>query len=324
VSYFQGPRLHIALVLKVSGGGKKWRVFSTEEFKPPPNPEDWKCESLDALDPTMAGRRKLERPPAFEAEALAALKGGSAFEVRAAAFDFRDSQAIAVEVPAAALAATPAAGGMHRVHLSLLSLIRSAGGEIVDRFRRDAPYEIPAAKLPSFQTGSIRHTHRATLRPGRYTVETAALDREGERSSAHVLEMNIPEPRKGVRLSGVVLVERVEPAAGPDAEDPLVVEGKRAVPLLAAGVSPEAQPSAFFVVYPDASNPQPPSLEVEFLVDGQALAKQAAGLPPPDASGAIPMMVAAATLPGKCELRITIRQGSDSVTRSVAYSVPAR
>jgi hypothetical protein len=43
VSYFQGPRYHLALVLKVSGPGEtSWRIFSTNELKPPANPEDWK------------------------------------------------------------------------------------------------------------------------------------------------------------------------------------------------------------------------------------------------------------------------------------------
>jgi hypothetical protein len=42
VSYFQGPRFQVALVLSVAGPGEAPRVFSTDEFKPPPNPEDWK------------------------------------------------------------------------------------------------------------------------------------------------------------------------------------------------------------------------------------------------------------------------------------------
>jgi hypothetical protein len=35
VSYFQGPRLQVALVLSIKGPGKPWRVFSTREFSPP-------------------------------------------------------------------------------------------------------------------------------------------------------------------------------------------------------------------------------------------------------------------------------------------------
>ena len=42
VQYFQGPRLQVALVLEVAGPDEDLRVFSTDEFKPPANPEDWK------------------------------------------------------------------------------------------------------------------------------------------------------------------------------------------------------------------------------------------------------------------------------------------
>jgi len=45
VQYFQGPRLQVALVLEIAGPDdleQALRVFSTDEFKPPANPEDWK------------------------------------------------------------------------------------------------------------------------------------------------------------------------------------------------------------------------------------------------------------------------------------------
>jgi hypothetical protein len=45
VQYFQGPRLQVALVLKIAGpddSEQAMRIFSTDEFKPPANPEDWK------------------------------------------------------------------------------------------------------------------------------------------------------------------------------------------------------------------------------------------------------------------------------------------
>jgi hypothetical protein len=42
VPYFQGPRSAVALVLEVAGpGDEQKRVFSTDEFKPPPNPSTW-------------------------------------------------------------------------------------------------------------------------------------------------------------------------------------------------------------------------------------------------------------------------------------------
>jgi hypothetical protein len=42
VPYYQGPRETVALRLEVAGPGEEMpRVFSTDEFKPPPNPEQW-------------------------------------------------------------------------------------------------------------------------------------------------------------------------------------------------------------------------------------------------------------------------------------------
>jgi hypothetical protein len=38
VSYFQGPRYHVALVLKIAPPGEELRIFSTDELKPPPSP----------------------------------------------------------------------------------------------------------------------------------------------------------------------------------------------------------------------------------------------------------------------------------------------
>ena len=35
VSYFQGPRFHVALVLKMAPPGEKLRIFNTDEMKPP-------------------------------------------------------------------------------------------------------------------------------------------------------------------------------------------------------------------------------------------------------------------------------------------------
>ncbi len=52
VSYFQGPKWQVALVLKIAAAGEDLRVFSTDEFKPPPNPENWKYPAaLDSAEP---------------------------------------------------------------------------------------------------------------------------------------------------------------------------------------------------------------------------------------------------------------------------------
>lgn len=63
VSYFQGPRYYVALVLGIAGPGERLRVFNTDEFKPPPNPEDWTFgearEGLQVAPGQDPNRRKL-------------------------------------------------------------------------------------------------------------------------------------------------------------------------------------------------------------------------------------------------------------------------
>jgi hypothetical protein len=37
VSYFQGPRFQVALILKMAAPGKELRIFNTDQMKPPPS-----------------------------------------------------------------------------------------------------------------------------------------------------------------------------------------------------------------------------------------------------------------------------------------------
>ena len=100
ISYFQGPRYQVALVLSISGGGKKWRVFNTEEFKPPSDPEAWVCGGKRvAYDPnrrSMVEVVKRESVSPLEAELTAVLSAKArpiGFLVRAAAYPFWQSPA---------------------------------------------------------------------------------------------------------------------------------------------------------------------------------------------------------------------------------------
>jgi len=51
VPYFQGPATTVALMLEIAGPGEQPRIFSTEEFKPPSNPEDWHFAPAAELPP---------------------------------------------------------------------------------------------------------------------------------------------------------------------------------------------------------------------------------------------------------------------------------
>ncbi|HUI57541.1 MAG TPA: PA14 domain-containing protein [Bryobacteraceae bacterium] len=337
VSYFQGPRFQVALLLLVSGGvNKKWRLFDTEEFKPPPNPEDWVCDGKPVpYDPrrrTLTEALQRDRAASFEAEAMAALSAQPKprdFAVRSAAFCFWQSAAgaqtsIALAVPGTGLAATRVerAVPIYRVHLALLALVKDAEGRVADKFVLDAPFEVPESEYAAVRTHDLVFSHPAHLAPGRYTIEAAVLDLEGRRAGTGTAQITVDTPaqRGGIGLSSLVLVDRIE-AAGPnaDAADPLIFEGKRVVPNLDPLMDPSANPVLYFVVYPDMASQAKPTVQVQFFDSGRLLAGQTAALPAPDASGAIPMFLAVAPRPGDIELKVTVTQGEDSAAGSLHY-----
>ena len=336
VSYFQGPRYQDALQLSISGGGKKWRIFNTEEFKAPSNPEDWKCGGK--VVPYDPDRRTLssalKQQESFEADAMAALNAEprpQAFPVRTAAFRFWQSGAgsqtsVVIAVPGTSLTSTRVDGGapLDKVHLGLLALVKAADGHVVEKFSLDGPYEMPHDEFVKVRAHDLVFSHPVHLPPGRYTIQAAALDLEGKRTGTDEIVVESAPQAAGIGLSSIVLTDRVEAAdRNADAADPLIFDGKRVLPQLGSVLDDTVKPLVYFVVYPDSSNAAKPTVQVQFFNAGKLLAEQSADLPAADASGAIPMFISAATRPGDCELKITVRQGGDSATGSARYRVAA-
>ena len=294
---------------------------------------DWKAECREGYFaiPDRGAQGPL-RP--FEAASLLMLNSDprpQAFPFRSAAFEFRpgaDSQsAVVFELPAAALTAKPLpALKKHLLNASLFAVVKDSGGQIVDTFGKDFQYAVPDEQLAGVQSTPIDYRHEFNLPAGHYTVESVLLDREAPstRASTSSVEFDSAAPN-GVQLSSLMLVARADPlTAQPEPNDPLVFKDRELVPELTEPLKPSAKPMLYFVVYPDKSLEERPRLTVQFLVDGKELEQKDAELPAPDATGAIPVLVNAATRPGDCELRITAIQGFQKSTRSLKYTVAAQ
>ena len=251
-----------------------------------------------------------------------------AFDFHVAGYHFRNNGAnsrgtLAFELPGTKLGATAEpARKIHKLEVSLLSLIVDSNGQVVDKYSIDQPYYIPDASLAAVRSTALTYTHPIDLPPGQYTVKTAIVDREGSQASWDISKIEIPAIAKGVGISSLVPVQQVEAAAAKaDAADPLTFKGKHVIPMVDPVVSPATKRYVYFVVYPDKSKSDKPKIHVQFKSGGQVFAESTADLPAPDATGTIPMFVAAATRPGNCELQITALQGGESATEHVAYAV---
>src|SRR5205823_6617943 len=103
-----------------------------------------------------------------------------------------------------------------KVHVSITALIKDAQGQVVDKLSKDLPYAVPRAKADELRRGVVSFTKPFRLPPGRYSVETAAVDRDSARA--------------GVRRSVLV----VSPAPNGLAASDLTCRG---APFRARGVS---------------------------------------------------------------------------------------
>src|SRR5258708_3184578 len=151
--------------------------------------------------------------------------------------------------------------------------------------------------------------------PGKYTLESAVMDRESGKIGTERSEFTVAPKGKGVGISSLTLVRSFTPnAKGLDAIEPFQFQGASITPTL-DGTVPRTQDAMlrlFFVVYQDPSISSKPTVEIEFLQDGKSLTKSPLPLPAADAQGRIPYVMtisASAIPPGSYEIHATARQG---------------
>jgi len=156
------------------------------------------------------------------------------------------------------------------------------------------------------------------LAPGRYTLETAVVDREGNRASAKRSALVVEAPR-GAELSNVAFVRRMEPPADADAADPFQFQNRKITLELAATSHGEA--GLYFVIYPAKKLVEKPVLSIQFSRDGVAIANETPPLPESDGSGAMPMVIQAKFSPGEYQARIQLTQGNITSERIASFVV---
>ncbi len=260
--------------------------------------------------------------------ALAASPMPRAFAYHAAALHFATPQAeIVLDVPLQEIrfVKDPAAKVYH-THFAALAMFKDAQGRVVSKVSQDVPFDGPLDKLEAFQQGHFVFTRTVQLSPGRYTLETAVMDRESQRVSARKAVFVAEPARRGIGISSLAMIRRVEPGAKDSAHDPFITEAGRVTPSLSDAVSggPDAKLSLYFVVYPEAGVAEKPKLEMEFLSEGNPLGRGEIELPAPNAEGVIPYIATlpvAHLKPGQYEVQATVKQGTGAAKESAFFTI---
>jgi VWFA-related protein len=275
----------------------------------------------------------------YELDLLKALRGSPApreFPLRARAFHFGYEQGslrhtIVIEMPLGGIAFEDDPQTREdRAHFSFLGLVRSPSGFLAQKFSQDYPLSVPRAKLQALRQGNAVFLRSFVLPPGKYSLETAAMDQRSRKTSVERTDLDVPEGPGPLGLSSLAVIKRVETVA-PGAlasDDPFRFGTNRIVPFVGEPEIASGSPlNLFLVAYPHAPDDAKPELTLELRRDGKLVGRSTPELPAPDAEGRIPYIASIAAKafePGLYQIRAVLRQGNLTAyqSTSVRMGVP--
>lgn len=286
-----------------------------------------------ALPPSMVGNGTViagyEVPllKAFDTKPLP-----KSFAFRADGMHFRGTQnqsvgEIVIDVPLTSFKMQEdKAAAVFDGRFSYLAIVKNSSGEVLKKFGNEIPLKVPAAKMAALAQSHFIYTERVDLPPGRYILETAVMDQQGETVSADKRSILIAPTEGKLGLSSVAVIRTLkdkDPTTS--AADPWVMGDKVVSPTLEPEIKKATTSSLpfYLVVYPNlAQKGIAPELTMEFTKDGQLLGSGPAQLPAVDKDGRIQYVaqVPVQQLPtGNYSVRFVVKQGDESVDEIVTF-----
>ncbi len=222
---------------------------------------------------------------------------------------------VLLEVPLHHLQPRPGpTGNLLDVHVSLGALLKNPAGEVVEKLTRDRSLRVTPEQL---KMGNFVEKLAVTVPPGKYTLESAVMDRESGKIGVQKSEFAVSPKPAGVAISSLTGVRSFTQARSLDPTEPFQFQGQAITPTLNESVSrgENSVLRLFFVIYQDRAIAAKPAVEIEFLQNGKSLTKVPMPLPDADTMGRIPYVMtvpAAAIPPGVYQVRAKATQGNTS------------
>src|SRR5262249_13592318 len=177
--------------------------------------------------------------------------------------------------------------------------------------------------------GDILFFREAQLPPGKYTIETIAYDAPVAKASVKTASVEVLAPGDDrLRLSSLVVLrgaERLSESAK-RVDNPFHLGEVLVYPNIGESIRKSArnQLACYFTVYVSKTAASAPKVSIEIVRGQKAMARLDPVLPAPDPSGRIQYANAIpldAFQTGEDELKGTVNDGKDSVTRYETFSV---
>jgi len=212
---------------------------------------------------------------------------------------------------------------------SYLAVIKNANGEVTKKFGNEIPLKVPAAKMAALVQSHFIYTELVdNLPPGRYSLETAVMDQQGETISADKRSILMPPAEGKLGISSVVVVRSMKDKdQNTNPADPWLMGQKVVSPTLEPVIKKANTKSLpfYLVVYADQQQKTvAPELVMEFSKDGQILGSGPAPLPAADKDGHI-QYIAQVPIeqlpPGNYSVRFVVKQGSEAAEENVTFVI---
>jgi VWFA-related protein len=238
-----------------------------------------------------------------------------------------NSAALAVQVPVSALQVhDDASTHISSVHLTIVSQIKNAKGAVLERFSEDIPVHDAPDVLRSPEHQYLTMERHFSAEPGTYTLETAVMDRIGNKAGAQRTQFTIDPVVRGPGLSDVALVRQVEPLHAETASfEPMRYMNGRVVPDLSDEL-PEntSRLEVFFLVHPLPPASGQPQLSMEIFRNGESVGKMPLQLSQSDGLGALPYLGTISGRvfpPGNYKVVATLAQAGQTAESSAEFKV---
>ncbi len=214
---------------------------------------------------------------------------------------------------------TSADGKTARLHVSMLALVKDEAGQVVRKVSRDVYVDVPQDRLAGHRKGNVTFGQQIYLAGGRYTLETAIVDHEGNAASGRQAALLVPQSVQ--LLSHITLVRRVEPpSAERDATDPLQYSAGKVIPALSDHLK-TGTPVALYMLLNPEKDGGAAVLSIQLMRDGVEVASETPALEKADANGIIPFLMPANLNPGTYDVRAIVRQGNKVAEERAAFTV---
>lgn len=273
----------------------------------------------------------------YEAPAIAAARNArpGSLPVRSAALSFPAPgrpglTLLMAEAPISAFTLSPSNDKKnYGSNFSFVALVRDESNQIVQKLSQNYPLSVPKEKLDGTKKEDVLFYREVQLNPGRYTIELIAFDAPAGKAAVHTTVLEVPAgDASELRLSSVVVLKRAERLSPEEQKrdqpfhfGELIVYPNLGEPI---AKSVTKQLAFFFTAWPAKGSSEPPEITAEVLQNTKSLGRTTARLPAADDHGRIKYASALPTdafQPGSYDLKITLRDGKTSVSRTTRFTV---